>query len=378
MKKQPPGPHVSKQLSSHLQGELSPQQSRQVSEHLLRCRSCRDEYGWIKLGVEAARQLPRVPAPESMWSEIESRLNNPEPAAASLALKPYFYLAAAALIALAVGWGVMSRLSAPWQPSQKVVRLQGAPVVGSDVIRDSADLQVGAWLVTDENSRARIEVGDIGRVEVEPGSRVRLLKSSPSEQRLSLGQGKIHASIWAPPRLFFVETPSALAVDLGCVYSLEVQPAGDGLLQVRSGWVGLQRGDREVLVPAGASCRIDARSGPGIPYFDNASETFRRILSGMEDGLRESGGLEQLLSESRRRDTLTLWYLLFQLDLPQRGSVYERMQALAPAPLGVSRESVRQLDKPSLYAWRDHLERSILGPMQKGKKGKKPVKKQLR
>ncbi len=71
----------------------------------------------------------------------------------------------------------------------------------------------------------------------------------------------------------------------------------DGLLQVRSGWVGLQRGDREVLVPAGASCRIDARSGPGIPYFDNASETFRRILSGMEDGLREPGGLEQLLSE---------------------------------------------------------------------------------
>jgi hypothetical protein len=38
--------------------------------------------------------------------------------------------------------------------------------------------------------------------------------------------------IWAPPRLFFVDTPSAVAADLGCSYTLEVKDDGAGVLRV--------------------------------------------------------------------------------------------------------------------------------------------------
>jgi hypothetical protein len=33
---------------------------------------------------------------------------------------------------------------------------------------------------------------------------------------MALDHGLIHATIWAPPRSFVVDMPSAAAVDLGC------------------------------------------------------------------------------------------------------------------------------------------------------------------
>ena len=73
--------------------------------------------------------------------------------------------------------------------------------------------------------------------------------------------------IWAPPRLFFVDTPAGVAADLGCAYTLEVDDHGDGLLHVTSGWVALQLKDRESMVPAGASCATRPGVGPGTPFF---------------------------------------------------------------------------------------------------------------
>ena len=58
---------------------------------------------------------------------------------------------------------------------------------------------------------------------------------------MALDRGTIHARIWAPPKLFFVNTQAALAVDLGCAYTLQIDEQGAGLLRVTSGWVGLER-----------------------------------------------------------------------------------------------------------------------------------------
>ena len=86
------------------------------------------------------------------------------------------------------------------------------------------------------------------------------------------------ARIWAPPRLFFVDTPSAVAADLGCAYTLEVDENGGSLLRVTSGWVALQLKDRESIVPAGAACETQPGIGPGTPYFEDAPTVFREAL----------------------------------------------------------------------------------------------------
>ena len=97
-----------------------------------------------------------------------------------------------------------------WQ----VEAIAGAPTAGSRTISKNGALAVGDFLETDANSRARVQVADIGQVEVAPNSRARLAKTVPTEHCLSLERGVLQARTLAPPRLFLVATPSAAAVEL--------------------------------------------------------------------------------------------------------------------------------------------------------------------
>ena len=129
----------------------------------------------------------------------------------------------------------------------------------------------GEWLETG-GATVRLAVGRIGTLTLEPGTRLRLVSDSPRDQRVALARGTVHAVIQAPPRRFFVETPVTTAIDLGCAYTFSTDEAGNGLLRVRAGWVAFERrtarGAEEVVVPAGASCRVSAARGPGLDYVD--------------------------------------------------------------------------------------------------------------
>src|SRR5215475_4574128 len=163
----------------------------------------------------------------------------------------------------------------------EIARISGAPRVGWHSLRENSaqgKLGVGQTLVTDNSSRASIALDETGRIEVDPNSRLRLLRSGPEHKRLSLERGTIRATIWSPPGEFVVDTPSAVAVDLGCVYTLHVDGDGNGELHTSLGWVGFKFGERESFIPAGAMSSSKKNSGPGTPYFEDASPSFRAAL----------------------------------------------------------------------------------------------------
>lgn len=238
----------------------------------------------------------------------------------------------------------------------EVARLAGTPTIGTNQLEGSGRLAVGEWLETDASSRAKINVADIGQVDIGPNSRVRLLGTRSTEHRLALQRGRLHAFINAPPRLFIVETPSATAIDLGCSYTLEVDDAGRSVLHVTSGWVALERKGRESIVPAGAICVTQPGKGPGTPYFDDASARFREALTRLDFQNGGAKDLSVVLAESREYDTLTLWHLLARVHGAERNRVYERMASLIKPPQGVTREGVLRLDKGMLDLWKKELE----------------------
>jgi hypothetical protein len=246
------------------------------------------------------------------------------------------------------------------RPFWEVASLNGTPRIGAREINAKGRLRLGQWLETDSTSRAQIEVSSIGQVEIDPNTRVRLLETKPTEHRLELARGRMSAHIWAPPRLFFVDTPSAVAADLGCSYTLEVDDYGRSLLRVTTGWVALQLKDRESMVPAGAACATRPGIGPGTPYFEDASEAFREALSKVdfEHIQGDETPLEIVLVNARVRDTLTLWHLLARVQGPDRALVYDRMTALVPPPEGVTREGALALNQQMLDSWKDKLELS--------------------
>jgi hypothetical protein len=245
--------------------------------------------------------------------------------------------------------------------SLEVARLSGRPTIEDDHIARTARLRAGEWLETDARSRALIHVGLLGQVEIDPRSRVRLVKTGENEHRLALARGRLYASIVAPPRLFQVETPSAVAIDLGCAYTLDVDEAGGSLLRVTSGWVALARDGRETFVPAGAAARAEPDGRLGAPYFEDASEKFQQALARFDFGNDKTNAFATVLAEARARDALTLWHLLARVDGDERERTYERLVALVPATKTISKAETLRLDPATMARWKEAIEFAGVG-----------------
>lgn len=263
--------------------------------------------------------------------------------------------AAVLVVATAAGWFALGLRRTSWT----VESLAGRPVVDGQRIADDGRLGIGEWLVTDAVSQARVAVSSIGRVDVFPNTRVQLVASKGREHRMALERGTIHARIWAPPKFFYVNTPAAVAVDLGCEYTLQVDETGAGLLRVTNGWVGFETDGRESFIPKGAMCATRPGIGPGTPRYEDAPSGYGEALTTLDFGKPDDPGrasaLDLILSRARRRDALTLWHLLSRGTRQERERVYERLAELAPPPRGISRDIVVSGDRASLDLWWDSL-----------------------
>ncbi len=288
------------------------------------------------------RDLPLAKAPDSIWTSIEASLDAPMAGRRPAPLRAWG-MAAGVVLAIGVWWALR-----PPKAAWEVERVDGQ-------LTEHGKIEVGEWLQTGASSRARITLSDIGTIEVAPNTRVRMVASRPGEQRLKLARGEISASVSAPPRLFFVDTPASTAVDLGCAYTMKADEDGNGLLRVTLGWVSLEWEKREALVPAGASCRTRPKVGPGTPYFDDASQALEDALGSFDFGGGGEHALDTVLAEARVRDTLTLWHLLSRVEGAERQRVYNRMVELVPLPKGVTPDRALQLDPETLKLWREEL-----------------------
>ncbi len=327
------------------------------------------DYLWDRSG----RPDPDVEALEGVLSELRHRgrpLTLVAPARASQAREQArtwrrlaVPLALAASIAVMV-FGTWVTRPHPATPTAavsagawKAAAVSGSARIASEPIEAEMHVPPGRWLETGPGASARLSAGEIGTLRVGPLSRLQVISDSPGEHRLALARGSLDAFIWASPRQFFIETPSAVAIDLGCAYRLEVDEDGTGRLRVTLGWVGFELDGRESLVPRGAVCTTRPGRGPGTPHFEDAREGFRAALASLDEHGTPADAevLDRLLREARPRDALSLWHLLSRLDRPSAAKVYDRLAALAPPPPQASRDLVLAGDRPALDAWWDSL-----------------------
>jgi len=263
------------------------------------------------------------------------------------------------LVAMASSvWLSLAPRSPLVSPDGWQVQLNIAPTQAQNadvLVVKSSLLQLGSTLETDTKSSASIVVAEIGRLEVEPMTRLRLLQSGKDRKRIALDRGTIHATIWAPPGQFVVDTPSAVAVDLGCMYTLHVDESGSGILHTTLGWVGFHQNGRESFIPAGAACPTHAQFGPGTPYFEDVSDAFRSALSQLDSASESPANrkfaLDIVLREARSRDAFTLWHLLSRVTNAERPAIYDRLAQVVPPPSGVTRDGILRLDRTMLDSW---------------------------
>ncbi|MDZ4698931.1 MAG: zf-HC2 domain-containing protein [Rhodothermales bacterium] len=372
--------HITSQLNDYVDGLLPADDARAVERHLAECATCRTAVDDLRTLLADLLALPPVAPPSDLWAGIKTRLETqlapdeaprtPAPPRAPIPLntpvrhsdvgstppsrlqiRMLSQFVAALLVVTGLAWVFIRSDASGWQ----VVALAGLPSVDQNGLRGSGRLRVGQWLETDATSRALLDVGDIGTVEVAPDTRLQLLGAEANNHRLVLEEGQIEAFIWAPPRLFFVDTPSALAIDLGCAYTLAVDSVGTSLLHVTSGYVELSHGGRTTLVPAGAMCRARPGRGPGTAFHEAASPTLQAALErfDFEDGGSEA--VADIVREAGFDDGITLWQMIPRVDPALRGRVYDRLVTHIQPPAGVTRKGVLELDPDMLESWQRHL-----------------------
>jgi len=299
-----------------------------------------EEYLWDRSGPPdpEIERLERTLGPLRYRHRAEVNRETPQ--------RPRIWWAAAAAVALAAAG--LSQLAAPgagntgWQ----VTNLEGAARMGDRSAAVSMPVRAGQVLRTAGGSEISLQSDDVGKIDLGPDSELR----AATDRKVLLQRGMLHAFIWAPPREFVVDTPGARAVDLGCEYTLNVDDAGSGLLKVSLGWVAFQFGDHESFIPAGAECVTQKRTGPGIPYYADSADGFRKALGGFErgDGATPDLTLGRILAAARPRDGLTLWHLLTRVPERERGVVFVRFAQLVTLPPEVSRAGVLRKDAHAL------------------------------
>jgi hypothetical protein len=289
-----------------------------------------EEYLWDRSGAAD----PEIERLERLLAPLAHRPAPPR-------RRPYAALAAAAAVVLAA----LSLWRFPGSPAPaagwQVARVEGNVRVGGRSVRAAMPLRAGQVLETAPEARLELEADDLGRLELGPDSVLRA-----AGRRVALDRGRLHAFIWAPPREFVLDTPSARAVDLGCEYTIDVDAAGDGLLRVTMGWVAFESGGREAFIPAGAECATRRHGGPGIPVYADASPEFHEALARFERG--DAGSLDAVLAEARPRDGVTLWHLLTRVPGADRGAVYDRFAELVKLPAEAGRERVLRADPAAI------------------------------
>ncbi len=369
-------------IHDYADGELAPPEIAALEAHFAACPACARESEKLGALRRSTAGLPREISPaRELWPEIAAAMARPAGPATEAAsdadasdagarvrpprrafsaqIIPWIApLAVAASIVVLGRFAERRNASVPRDGGWAVSSVAGAPSVANRRLKGDGHLRLGQWLETDSASRAKVAVGAIGEVQVEPNSRLKLTGVGATDHRLELARGKLHAFIWAPPRLFFVDTPAATAVDLGCQYTLTVDEAGGGLLHVTTGYVALEHGGRESIVPAGVMCWTRRGVGPGTPFADDAPAELRAALRRFDFSVAANArppALAAVLAAARPSDAVTLWHLLARAPGAQRGAVFDVLAGSHPPPRGVTRAGIVAGDATMRAAWADAL-----------------------
>ena len=229
-----------------------------------------------------------------------------------------------------------------------IKKISGFPVINSKIVTDNSILKIGENLTTDSESRARLVLASIGEIDVEPQTEIKIIETESSEYQLVLSKGKISVRTWEAPKLFSIETPSSSIKDFGSVYYLSVDEKSQTKLQVKSGWVLMETKNNNSLCNEESMCYADQTDGAGIPFSINASDTFQKALYKLNF---EKGGEEELtavLSESRKDDLISLFYLLIRSKQAVREKILDRITQLHILPHRITRQEILSGDREIL------------------------------
>ncbi len=305
-------------------------------------------------GEAAGTAAPRDPDLRSTGEETDppsllARASSPARRMGGFRSRWGLAAAAAALVA-AAAWLDLGP-EAP-SPDQIPLRIRGREI----------GLSSGEWFIATEKHR-ELELGDVGRLTLSPGSRLQVRRLAEERTNLYLARGEMEALVSADarPRFFQVATPATTCVDLGCRYTLTVDDAGNAEVVVHTGQVAFENEGREVYVPADATCRAVRGRGAGTPRFLDTPDGLAGAIDRFDAAAPSTGdhrlalALEVLRLVDDSRHTLAAWHFLQDRDPRVVSAAEQALTRVAGRPEGLTATPDGRPNPADRDVWKDHL-----------------------
>ncbi len=250
----------------------------------------------------------------------------------------------------------------------KVSNLEGNSMIGDISMSGNDSIKEGQWIQTDAISRAELMVANLGKVIIEPNSRIVFVKNAEGNNRILVNYGTIQTTMNPNSRSFFVEMPSAVATDNGGSYTITVDSTGDGLVFVKSGKVEVESHNREAVIPAGNIVLTKKNYGVGTPFNENASPKFRNALFNYDFGKCNDACVTTLLNNAKMSDAVTLVNLIPNVQGTDKEKVYTKLVNFVPPPNTVQGDSIFSMDEKKLNDWIDKIQVEVQVNVEKSMK----------
>lgn len=383
---------VEKLIDDFLEGEIAPKDKEIMESHLAGCAQCKKYLDntselILRLGTASGKyEYLNSQEKDSIWTKISERTDFtnvpdrlPDPAALSsrnskngfvyrfryafAALTVFFVVSVIYLSVKNLNLGDISitQQDVFGMPTYwKVTNLDGTPYISNEAMAKLDSIRDGQFIITNDSSRAELYIADIGRVIVEPNTKLMIIKGEDGKNRISVEYGTVDAQMKPVPDPISFVLPSAIAYDQGGSYKLTVDSTGDGLFYVKEGKVEVVSGDRQSVVPAGSLVMTKNGVGVGTPFSANSSSVFKKALYNFDFGSCDLSCVTTIVNEATSFDAVTLVNMLPKVDQDLKDKVYSKAIVIAPPPPKVPRaDSLPGFNEADVKIWVDKIQEEV-------------------
>ncbi len=260
------------------------------------------------------------------------------------------------LVLIAVGYFVYDfmLINSPW----KVRTVSGNVLINGQVTK-SDRWEEGESLVTDQNTKAVINVPNTGRIEVGENSLLVLKKAKDGSNRVKLVKGSIRIINSNPMPSLAIELNNADIIDRGGTFELTVDEELIARVHVEFGFIEIEQKGRIYYIDEGYICEMHPNKHPGTPYRFDASELLKSEVAKFDYQNGGDQSVENIISSAGESDMLTLLALITRTSESYRSILFNKIASYYPPPADVTKEGIGKLDSNMLESWWFEIEWQI-------------------
>ena len=220
-------------------------------------------------------------------------------------------------------------------------------------------LEKGSAVRTIDSSQVIIYVPQTGRIELNPNSELVLEKPENNDNRVSLLGGSIKVITTAMIPKFTVDLINYSVRDVGGVFTVSVNDAGNSKVFVDFGMVEIFYKGHSFFLDEGYNCELQLGRRPGTPYRFDATDSLKHLVRQFDMKNGNDNLVDEIVQQANQSDALTLLSLIPRVSAVKRQVLYQKIADYFPPPDNVTRLGVITLDSGMIEAWWNEIEWQI-------------------